>query len=217
METFLQLFQAKSAWELLAVALGLAYLVLAMRQSLWCWPAAFISTAIYTGLFWHVSLLMDSALNVYYMAMAVYGFWAWRFARKNENSESETSLAITRWTVKTHALVITAVILVSLLSGYLLTKNTHAAWPYLDSFTTWGSVLTTYMVARKILENWLYWIVIDAVALMLYVERGLYFTAALFALYLVLCVIGYITWHRELKRNEQSPQHDKREQSNAIA
>ncbi len=216
METFLQLFQEKSAWELGAVVLGLAYLVLAMRQSLWCWPAAFISTAIYTWLFWHVSLLMDSALNVYYMAMAIYGFWAWRFAGAREKNDTDTSLAISRWTLKTHALIIAGVVLISLLSGFLLENNTTAAWPYLDSFTTWGSVLTTYMVARKILENWLYWIVIDAVAMVLYIERGLYFTAGLFAIYLVLCVIGFVTWYREFKEDQPSEPNNC-EPSNAIA
>lgn len=201
METILQFFSDKSAWELTAVVLGLAYLLLAMRESLWCWPAAFVSTAIYTWLFWHVSLLMDSALNVYYMAMAVYGFWAWRFGG-GPNQEKE--LTISRWSSRMHVIVITSVIAISLASGYLLAENTTAVWPYLDSFTTWASVLTTYMVARKILENWIYWIVIDAVAMVLYVERGLYFTAGLFAIYLVLCVVGFIAWSKQLKESSVS-------------
>ncbi|MFL0803936.1 MAG: nicotinamide riboside transporter PnuC [Agarilytica sp.] len=191
-------FAQKNAWELLAVLLALAYLVLALRESIWCWPAAFISTAIYTVLFWHVSLLMDSALNVYYMAMAVYGGWVWR-----SQNASVAVTTVTTWPWRWHVVTIVAIILASAVSGYLLDKNTEAAWPYLDSFTTWASVITTYMVAKKVLENWLYWIVIDSVALGLYIERGLYPTAFLFVLYLVICVFGYFAWRRKLSAPQE--------------
>lgn len=229
MELLLSFFHEKSVWELAAVALGLAYLILAMKESLWCWPAAFVSTAIYTWLFWHVSLLMDSALNIYYMAMALYGFWAWLGLRnkdqeplaspikqktqqyKNQDTEKHDPdkhypekqstpknipLQITSWALPQHLWVIFGVLTLSCISGYLLQENTEAAWPYVDSFTTWSSVLTTYMVTRKILENWLYWIVIDFVAMMLYIERGLYPTAMLFFVYLILCVFGFVAWKR---------------------
>ncbi len=186
-------FSQKNIWELVAVLLALAYLILALRESIWCWPAAFVSTVIYTGLFWHVSLLMDSALNVYYMAMAVYGWWIWR-----AKSESAVVTTITTWPWRWHVITIAIVIVMSAVSGYLLDINTEAAWPYLDSFTTWASVITTYMVAKKVLENWWYWIVIDSVALGLYVERGLYATAFLFVLYLIICVFGYFSWRRKM-------------------
>ena len=78
MQQVIDTFMAQSGWEMAAVALGIAYLLLAMRQSNWCWPAAFGSTAIFSWLFWDVSLVMESALNVYYLVMAVYGWWAWR-------------------------------------------------------------------------------------------------------------------------------------------
>lgn len=191
MDVFLAFFTEKTALELLAVALGLAYLVLAMKQNIWCWPAAFISTAIYIWLFWHVSLLMDSALNVYFLVMAVYGFWMWRTNRPDDILEIKT------WSMRTHVFTIITVVFVSVISGYLLSENTKAAWPYLDSFTTWASILTTYMVANKILENWIYWIVIDSVAMFLYIERGLHPTALLFFVYLILCVFGFISWKKQ--------------------
>ncbi len=200
-------FSQKNIWELVAVLLALAYLILALRESIWCWPAAFVSTAIYTGLFWHVSLLMDSALNVYYMAMAVYGWWVWRAKR-----ESAVRTTITTWPWRWHVITITVVVVLSAASGYLLDINTEAAWPYLDSFTTWASVITTYMVAKKVLENWWYWIVIDSVALGLYIERGLYATAFLFALYLVICVFGYFSWRRKM-----SESHEQTPYANAVA
>jgi nicotinamide mononucleotide transporter len=76
--------------------------------------------------------------------------------------------------------------------------------PYIDSFTTWGSVITTFMVARKVLENWLYWIVINSVAIFLYIDRDLYQTAGLYGLYIILSVIGFIAWRKAYF--EQSPE-----------
>ena len=183
-----QAAQAMSIWEVIAVALGVAYLLLAMKQSIWCWYAAFFSTAIFVWLFWDVSLLMESALNVYYLIMAVYGWWLWR------SGAQEQELPIQSWGAKQHLLAIAAVIAMSLISGYLLAENTHAVMPYLDSFTTWGAVLTTWMVAKKVLENWLYWIVIDGVAIFLYTDRELYLTALLMVIYVVLVIIGWFKW-----------------------
>ena len=185
----LQAAQAMSAWEAAAVVLGVAYLLLAMRESLWCWYAAFASTGIFLVLFWNVNLLMESALQVYYLGMAVYGWWQWQ-----RGGEGHTELAISRWDTRQHLVAVAAVLLVSAASGALLQQYTGAALPYLDSFTTWGSVLTTWMVARKILENWLYWLVIDSVSIYLYLDRALYLTAGLFALYLVIVLFGYRKW-----------------------
>lgn len=182
---------AMSPWEYIAVALGIAYLVLAARENIWCWLCALVSTCIYVLLFWNESLLMESALNGYYIAMAVYGWWQWR--GKSMRQEAR----ISAWTTSRHLVVITSVLALSGASGYLLSEHTTAAWPYLDSFTTWGAIVTTWMVAHKILENWIYWFVVDAISIPLYLERGLYLTAALFVMYLVIVVIGYFTWKRE--------------------
>ena len=181
--------QAMSWWEFTAVVLGITYLLLAMREHLWCWYAAFASTAIFLFIFWDVNLLMESALQVYYLAMALYGWWLWRLPK-----DDAPALAITRWTGRQHLLALGSILALSSVSGLLLAQHTSAALPFLDSFTTWGSVLTTWMVARKILENWLYWLVIDAVSIFLYLDRGLYLTALLFIAYLVIAVFGYRTW-----------------------
>ena len=187
--------QTMSHWETTAVLLGVAYLVLAMRQSQWCWYAAFGSTAIFSWLFLDVSLLMESALNVYYLAMAVYGWLAWR-----NGTGDQPELPVQRWGLAQHGVAIGGVVLISLISGWLLTHNTHAALPYLDSFTTWGAVLTTWMVTRKVLENWLYWVVIDAAAVYLYIDRGLYLTAVLMAFYVVLASAGFFIWLRDYRQ-----------------
>ena len=178
--------------ETLAVALGVAYLVLAMRENSLCWYCAFFSTALYVWIFGDVSLYMESALNVYYMGMAIYGWFQWQ--RGGVNHEG---LEIVRWTVKQHGLAISTIVLIALVSGYLLSIGTDARLPYLDSLTTWGSILTTVMVARKVLENWLYWIVINTISIYLYLDRGLEQTALMFMLYLVLAILGYYAWRKK--------------------
>ena len=177
--------------ETLAVALGMSYLLLAMRENSLCWYCAFFSTAIYVYIFGDVSLYMESALNVYYMGMAVYGWLQWQ-----KGGANHSGVEIVRWTAKHHIICVFFILIASVISGYLLSVNTDARLPYLDSFTTWASVLTTVMVARKVLENWLYWIVINSVSIYLYIDRDLDQTAAMFTLYLVLSVLGYVAWKK---------------------
>ena len=177
--------------ETLAVVLGIGYLVLAMRENSLCWYCAFFSTALYVWIFGGVDLYMESALNVYYMGMAIYGLSQWQ-----RGGVDNTGVKIVRWTLKQHSIGVIGIFTISVISGYLLSKNTSAQLPYLDSFTTWGSVFTTVMVARKVLENWLYWIVINAVSIYLYIDRGLDQTAAMFALYLVLATLGFYAWKK---------------------
>lgn len=178
-----------SPWEASAVILGITYLLLAVRESLWCWYAAFVSTAIFLVLFWNAQLLMESALQVYYLIMAVYGWWQWQ-----HGPQGDSELPISRWRGGAHILAIASVLALSLASGWALQAWTSAVLPFLDSFTTWGAVLTTWMVTRKVLENWLYWLVIDSVSIYLYLDRELYLTAALFLVYLVIAVFGYWQW-----------------------
>jgi len=201
-----QLF-ATSLWELLAVLLSLAYLLLALRENSLCWYCALLSTAIYTALFWDVSLLMESALNIFYMAMAVYGWRQWRGGQADDGkSDVEKSvIVISSWPLAHHFLAWGLIALLTGVSGSLLANNTGAALPYLDSFTTWASVLTTWMVTQKIIENWLYWIVIDGVSIFLYVDRGLHLTSLLFVAYVIIVVFGYFAWRRRMAVDELGP------------
>ncbi len=193
----LRAWQALSGWEIAAVVLGIAYLLLAMRESLWCWYAAFAGTSIYLYLFWQVGLLMESLLQVYYLGMAVYGWWQWQQGGK---TPGESSRPIARWSLGRHGFAIAAVLALSAVSGALLSAYSDARLPYLDSFTTWGAILTTWMVARKILENWLYWLVVDSASIYLYLDRELYLTSLLFAIYLVIVVLGFRQWLQHYRR-----------------
>lgn len=201
-EQILAGFEAMSGWEYIAVMLGLAYLILVMKESLWCWPAAFISTLIYTILFWQGALLMESLLSFYYLLMAVYGWWQWR--KVDQNTGVSESRTIVTWTLTTHIKWITTATVLSVILGYIMDEHTHAKMAYLDSFTTVFAVMTTYMVTQKVLENWLYWIVIDLASIFLYVEMNYYPTAILFVLYTGLAWQGYKIWRKQLPVSHSS-------------
>lgn len=196
--------------ELVAMLLALIYVILAAVGSIWCWPAAFISTALYSVIFYDVLLLMDSALNVYYLVMAVYGYWLWQkniassaLQKKEQSNEQNTAhLAVISWQFNWHVKACLILTVISFALGYVMANYTPAAFPYLDTFTTVFAVFATYLVAQKILENWLYWIVIDFVSIYLYVEKGLMPTAVLFTIYVVIAVYGYLKWQNLLKQNQ---------------
>lgn len=192
MQELLYQLRDTSLSEAIGAALGLAYLLLAVRRNLLCWLCAFMSTAIYLVLFARAALYMQSLLQVFYLVMAVVGFIDWQKGRTEE-----AGVLIRTWTLRQHALAAIAVAIAAALNGWLLATQTDAAAPYLDSLVTWGSVITTWMVARRVLENWLYWIVVDALAAYLYFTQGLLVTTLLFVIYLGIVVRGYFVWLRE--------------------
>jgi len=185
----IEAWAATSHTEIVAVVFGLIYIVLAAKENIWCWPAGFIGTGTSIYLFWDGSLYMESALNVYYLLMAIFGWWQWQYG-----SATKTTLKIRSLALKEHLSIFALITALSLISGYFLSTKTDAALPYLDSFTTWSAVITTWMVARKILENWLYWIVINC-----YLERGFALYAVLFMLYVIIAFFGYRQWRYTLR------------------
>jgi nicotinamide mononucleotide transporter len=188
-----------TSWEMVAVFLSVTYLLLAIKQNLWCWVAAFISTLIYTVLFFDASLLMDSALNMFYLVMAIYGWYSWKYGNGiNKNEELE----ITTYGLNKNLKIIGVLIIVSLILGYIMANYTSADFAYLDTFTTVFAVFTTYTLTKKVLENWLYWIVIDSVSIYIYINKGFYLTAVLFAFYTVLAFIAYNNWKKEYENLE---------------
>jgi nicotinamide mononucleotide transporter len=190
--------QLVSAWhetsgiELLAAALAVAYLLLAIRQRLSCWIAAFISSCLYIWVLFSAHLYMESVLNAFYAAMAVYGYWQWR------RGAAGSALKVTRWPVARHIAALLAVIALSVVNSFFLKRFTPAASPLIDSMVTWSSVYATFLVARKVYENWYWWLLIDSVSVCLYFTRHLYTTMVLFSLYVVLIFIGMREWRRSL-------------------
>lgn len=183
-------------WELIAVASALIYVVLAAKENIWCWPAALVSTTIYTVIFYDVYLWMESVLQIYYIGMAIYGWYCWQFI----NKDSKQTQHIQTWSLVFHVKAIMLLTVISIAVGGLMASYTPTHFPYLDSATTVFSVFTTYLVAKKVLENWLYWIVINAISVYLYIEKGLEPTAALLILYFFMALYGYFQWSAKFKQ-----------------
>ncbi|HZF17829.1 MAG TPA: nicotinamide riboside transporter PnuC [Steroidobacteraceae bacterium] len=193
----LDYFRSTSPVELVAVALALAYLLLAIAASAWCWPLAFASSAIYICVFTGAHLYMDAALNLFFAAMAGYGWYQWRHGGRGRGE-----LPIARAPLRVHLAAIVVIAALTLVFGQLLGRYTNQAWPHVDSFIAWASVVTTWLAARKYIDNWPYWIAIDAVAMPVYLNRGLRVTALLFGLYVLLAFAGWLSWQRLRQRQE---------------
>ena len=182
---------AIASWEITAALLGVIYVILAAKESLWTWFFGFFSTFIYTIIFWEGALLSSSLLNFYYMIMAVYGFYAWRKGKENEK------LSISTYSLLKHLKFIIIGLFFTILMGYVSNTYTDAKLAYIDSFVLVFSVLATWMLTQKILENWLYWVFIDAVAIILYWNTGYFATVILFGIYIILGLYAYLTWRKE--------------------
>ena len=179
MEPMLEQVRALWPWEALAVVLAIAYLLLAIRQHIGCWAAGIASTLIYLVLFCGAALYTEAVLQLFYIGVSVYGWRHWR-------RPAAAPLPVTRWPLRHHAGALAVVLALGLANGALLAAYTPAALPYADALVAWASVLATWMVARKLLENWLWWFAIDSASIWIYAQRGLWLTVLLFALYLVL-------------------------------
>lgn len=184
-------FLAWSPAEVAAVLFAVLYLLLAIRQNIWCWLCAGISTAIYVWLFFGAKLYMESALNVFYFAMAIYGWYSWSSGGGEGNQ-----LPVTKWPVRIHAIALVVIALLVAVSGSWLAANSDAAFPFLDSATTYAAVWATFLVARKVLENWYYWLVIDIASIFIYWSRDLELTSLLFVAYVIMIPFGILNWTR---------------------
>ena len=193
---------ALSGWEVFAALLGMAYVILAARESQWCWPMAFISTLIYTVLFWEGQLPMQALLNFYYMGMAIYGFVLWR-----QHQQNNDELVIHSWSLNANLQFIVAGVVISFLVAYYLDINQASQRPYLDAGITVFSVMNTWLMARKVLQNWFYWIIIDAASVVLYYQTGYYATVVLFSIYTVLATVGFANWIKLYRQHPLAQTH----------
>ena len=197
MSLFAQLLEQARSYplpELIAVLAAIAYLLLAIRQNIYCWLFAGISTAIYIGVFVAAKLYMESLLNVFYFVMAIYGWYVWTTGR-SEGRERPVVV----WPIRTHAIVISGIVVASFVSGYALRANTDAALPYIDSLTTWFAIWGTFLVARKVLENWWYWLAIDVASVFIYWSRDLQLTSILFMVYVIMIPFGLVSWTKSMR------------------
>ena len=186
--------------ELVAVAFGLVSVYLSTREHIVSWPTAIVNVAIFFFLFWKAKLYADAVLQLVYLALSVYGWYEWLYG-----GARHTPLRVTR-ARRVHWLVLTPLFLVGgLLLGALLERYTDSPVPYFDALLTSASLVAQWMMTRKLLENWMIWIVADIVYVPVFIQRGLPFTALQYGVFLVLAVLGWIGWRRSLGAVREEP------------
>ena len=175
--------------ELVAAGFGFAYILLAIRQHRACWIAGAIGTAIYAKVFIDAGLPMQAALQVVYVAMSAYGYFAWR-------RDQDQSAPVRRWSVTHHLLALAAVGLATAVSAPFAARHALSAAPIAESLGTWASIPATWLLARRVVDNWLWWIAVDTGLAALFATLGLYWSTALYLAYALLAVAGWRSWQR---------------------
>lgn len=187
-------WQQQSLLEVFGVITGLLCVYLAAKNNIWNWPIAIISVGIYIFIFFDSHLYADMGLQVYFMAMNIYGWYYW--AKKPADDQKTPVARIRRKEVILSAI---AIIVFSVILGTGL-KYTPASYPYIDSFCTACSLVAQVWLARKILENWLIWIFVDIVYVGVYIFKDLHLTAIMYAVYVGIALLGYIDWKKDYKK-----------------
>ena len=197
MEEIIQLFfNLQINWsviETLAVLFSIKYVILAAEENIWCWGAAAISVSLYIYICFTAKLYPETGLQIFYLLMAVFGYFMWNKKKKEQIKE---------WSELRHLLIILIGSIATFFMGYYFSIYTDSQMPIVDSFTTVFSIIATYMVTKKVLGNWLYWIVIDVVSVYLYFSRDLHLTSGLFLVYAIIAIFGYFLWIKRMKANE---------------
>lgn len=187
-----------SVLEIIATITGIIAVALQAKEKILAWPFAIVSVAILAYIFFFQRLYSDFGLHVIYIVLNVYGWLIW--SNKDDNIEVAPTAVMT-WNQIARASVVA--LGTTFVLGYLMDRNTDADIPYFDAFTTCGSLVAQYLLAKKYLQNWAFWIVVDVVAIPLYIYKELYIVAFLFAVYLGICVYGYWSWGQRLEEGRR--------------
>ncbi len=183
--------------EIFGVATGILCVYFAAKNNIWNWPIAIVSVTTYIVIFWETKLYADMGLQFYFMITNFYGWYFW--SRKSASAPKVKIESITKKQIYVSAI---AIIVFTALLGFLLKHQTDASFPFIDSFCTACSLVAQFFLARKVLENWLIWIFADLIYVGVYVAKGLDLTAAMYALFIYIALMGYLDWRREYRFNQ---------------
>lgn len=188
--------------EIIGTLVGLIYLWLEYKASIWLWVANVVMPAIYVMVYYKAGLYADFGISIYYLLVSFYGMFYWWKGRKRSGDGQMVAmeeLPITHAPARLWAQLIVVSIALLVLIAFVLIQYTDSTVPWMDSLTTALSIVAMWMLARKYVEQWLVWIVVDAISAGLYIYKELYFTAGLYALYTVIAYFGYKEWRRLMK------------------
>ena len=183
--------------EILGTIVGLIYLWLEYKASIYLWITGIIMPAIYLYIYFNAGLYADFGINIYYLVIALYGFIAWKtgFSFTNKNKENK-ELDITHISKKDIYKALAAYLIAQIVIAWLLINHTDSTVPIADSFTTALSIVGMWMLARKYIEQWCVWCVVDIACSALYIYKELYFTSILYLLYAIIAIFGYFKWKK---------------------
>ena len=185
--------------EILAVVFGIISVYLSTRENIWSWPTAIVNVSLYFVVFYEAKLYADMGLQVVYLALSIYGWYEWLYG-----GENRTELHVSRVSRSLAVRLALIALVTAATLGTILARLTDAALPYLDSATTSTSLVAQWMMTRKIVESWAVWVVVDVVYVGMFLYKSLYLTAGLYAVFLVLAVMGYRQWKQSFEEREHS-------------
>ena len=185
--------------ELIGVVTGIACVWLAAKQNIWTWPLGLVSVGMYVLVFYDARLYADMGLNVFYFVTSMYGWYVWLYGGKNN-----TERKVGRVSRKELVVLLGLGLVFSVSLGYFLDNYTDADLSYTDSATTAVSLIGYWMMAKKQLENWIVWLVVDVVYVGVYTYKDLYLTSFLYFVFLLLSIKGYLDWKKELVARQQA-------------
>lgn len=183
--------------EIIGAIFSIVYLFFSIRKSIWLWPLGLLASFFYVLVYLMSKLYAEMGLQVYYIGVSIYGWYYWLCGKKDRESVSE--LPVTRLRLKQGIWYFLTFILFYLVLYLILKYFTDSTIPGWDSLVTALSLVATWMLAKKILENWLIWIIADAMCIVISVYKDLYFTAGLYIIYTVMAFVGYYQWKRSIK------------------
>jgi nicotinamide mononucleotide transporter len=199
---FIAGFLGASPIEIVASVSGFICIFLIIRRNIWCWFFGLIQVTLFSYVFFNAKLYSDAGLHVIYIGLQFYGWWQWRRNTNNANvnGDSAGELIIQRTSTQDLAFWAALSLVTALLLGYIMHSNTDASYPYPDAFTTSTSLVAQWLLSRRHLLNWCFWIVVDIVAIYIYFQKGLYPTSALYFTLLIMCFFGQYSWLKQYKK-----------------
>ncbi|MBN2893315.1 MAG: nicotinamide mononucleotide transporter [Bacteroidales bacterium] len=179
--------------EIFGAIAGLLYIFLSIKEKILLWPIGIITSTVYIYVFFQSKFYADMSLQFYYVFVSIYG---WIFWLKGKKNEKDKQLKISKTPFKTIIILVFVTLALFLGMGWFLSNYTDSPVPFWDAFTTAASIVATWMLAKKFIEQWIIWIIVDIISAILYYKKGLYPTVILFGVYTIMAVIGYIEWRK---------------------
>lgn len=188
---------AENPLQILGTVIGVIYLIQEIQASKWMWLSSIIMPVISLFVYFKAGLYADFGIDIYYVIIAIYGFWAWKWGGKADKG-SQTELPITKTPAKAWPWIAVACVVIFFAIRWILVSFTDSSVPNADSFTTTLSIVAMVMLSRKWIEQWWFWAVVDAASTCLYIYKGIYGYAVLYAAYTVLAFYGYARWTKKM-------------------